>query len=63
MHCTPHLQKECISYDYFSNYYLRKISQSNYFIFTALCHASAVLAMGLCPSVHLSVHPHKSVFY
>ena len=27
------------------------------FIFTARCHASAVLAMALCPSVRLSVRP------
>ena len=33
---------------------------------TARCYASAVLAMGLCPSVRLSLCPsvrHKSVFY
>ena len=33
-----------------------------HFIFTALCYASAVLAMGLCLSVCLSVR-HKSEFY
>ena len=33
-------------------------------IFTARCYASAVLAMGLCPSVCLSVSVcHKPVFY
>ena len=31
-------------------------------IFTARCYASAVLAMGLCLSVRLSVR-HKSVFF
>jgi len=31
-------------------------------LFTARCYASAVLAIGLCPSVCLSVR-HKSVFY
>ena len=36
------------------------VSFSN--IFTARCYASAVLAMGLCPSVSVSVC-HKSVFY
>jgi len=37
-----------------------------YRFFTARCYASAVLAMGLCLSVRLSLCPfvrHKSVFY
>jgi len=35
-----------------------------YFLFTARCYASAVLAMGLCLSVFVSAHVcHKPVFY
>ena len=34
-------------------FYLPPVS----FIFTARCYASAVLAMGLCLSVHLSLRP------
>jgi len=38
------------------------VSTPHFFVFTARCYASAVLAMALCPSVCPSVR-HKSVFY
>jgi len=49
--------------DRFSVVCLLYLTRNNCFIvFTARCYASAVLAMGLCLSVCLSVS-HKSVFY